>query len=59
MGDESEVQSDYDERLKKLADAGPLHKMDNEAGVVDTTDQVVEETEGPDPMAAFRFEPPE
>ena len=57
MGDESEVQSDYDERLTKLADAGPLHKIDNEAGVVDTTDQVVEETEGPYPMAAFRIDP--
>jgi hypothetical protein len=59
MGDENEVQSDYDERLKKLADAGPLHEIDNEAGVVDTTDQTVEELEGPEPLAAFRFEHPE
>ena len=55
MGDEKEAQSDYDERLKKLAEAGPLHVVDNEAGVVDTTDQVVEETEGPDPLSEFRL----
>ena len=59
MGDENEAQTDYEQRLKKLADEGPMHKIDNEAGVVDTTDQTGEEPEGPDPLEAFRFGHPE
>ena len=59
MGDENEAQPDYEQRLKKLADEGPMHKVDNEAGVVDITDQTGVEPDEPDPQEAFRFGHPE
>jgi hypothetical protein len=56
MSQESEDQLDYEQRLKKLADEGPLHTVDNEAGIVDTSDETVEEPEKPDFTAEIRFD---